>query len=105
MSFEKITTFFKDLGYNVYHWPNSKNSGIAYNSQLCIPFTIRHDGLLCAVSFLAADMEAIKKYYAGDQEIGYAVYNDFINDYHKFTHFGKVANHDHSLFEIESALT
>ena len=94
---------FERNGYTVENF-NSEDSFIADNGMLCIPFTVRHDGLASAISFLSCDKEDIKKAYKNSEHIGYDIFSDWMNNRLKFCRYGRVGNHDHSTYEIECAI-
>lgn len=102
-TFTDWVNFWTTHGFKVDTEGCGANSGIAYNTLICVPFTVRDDGLISAVSYSAANMLDIKKYYDNSEPIGYQVFSDFMNN-RGFTHFGRICNHDHSMSEIEHGI-
>ena len=101
----KFVELFKKHGYNVE--PFGK-SFIADNGIFCIPFTevgTETFPEISAISFLSSDKEEIKKEYDGEEYIGCKVFSDWMNDCLKFHPFGRICNHDHGLYEIETILS
>ena len=102
---------FENYGFTVEYF--GPDSYIADNGVFCVPFTVHVTKTnygqysdIAAVSFLSDDKEAIKEYYEGrdKQYIGYEVFSDYMNDRLKFTHIGRICNHDHMDFEVENWL-
>lgn len=99
-----FVNLFKKYGYSVEAFGDSY---IADNGTFCVPFTEYGDKihpLISAVSFLSCDKENIKQHYKGVERIGFKVFSDWMNDQLKFSHFGGLGNHDHSLGEVQSWL-
>ena len=108
---DDFVKLFEDYGFTVE--PFGPSSYIADNGTFCVPFTVDmastgYGGLntIAAVSFLSDDKEAIKEYYKSRNRmyIGHEVFSDYMNNLLKFTHIGRICNHDHALFEIQDWL-
>ncbi len=94
------------------------NSFIADDGLICVPYTeyTNRPGsytYLCGISFLSEDKTKILKIFNRTDnpdfpaEIGYNVWDAFMNrilDRYGITPWGRICNHDHSVYEIESML-
>ena len=95
---------FERFGYTVDTNCFGENDAMACNNKFCIPFTVRDDGCTSAVSFSADENLNIRKKYKDSSTIGFDVFSDYMND-RGFHHIGNICNHDHSLTEVEWALS
>lgn len=118
MKTNRFTDLFMQYGWTVVEL--GENSYIAYNDTYFVPFScvpqVRDTNVYAsAVSYLICDKEAFieawKNYNIKNEKrqmteypIGFYAFSNWMNRNgygDKFTHFGGVANHDHSAFEIE----
>lgn len=110
----RFVRLFKRYGWAVEQLED--NSFIAYNTSFfvpfsCIPFMGNKDEFISTVSYLICDKdEFIKEWRKYNAMIGRIIdigtyaFKDYFEGNSKFYQFGALANHDHSVFEVEQWL-
>lgn len=114
---DQFKKLFEKYGYNVEKLTD--RSFLADNGKICVPYTEysntpNGNHYICGVSFLSCDREKLieiidkrKNMHRLPIEIGFEVWDGYMNGWLMkagICRYGRIANHDHSIYEIENAI-
>lgn len=114
---EQFKKLFESYGYKVEKF--TERSYLADNGKICVPYTEYTDvpngrHYMCGASFLSCDKDKLKEIiikrenrYRFPIEIGFEVWDGCMNGWLMkagICRYGRIGNHDHSIYEIEDAL-